>query len=244
MTPERALSPPLQRSGTISRPMGPRQLGSKSPAASPQPPRIDTDIQTGLGSQTPSPLDDDPFLPSSYKKKRYYEGELNDDDSFSSKRALRELHDGSTEVHHKAVTPDQADRYSDQSRRAGKKEDHTSKARAAAELGVGKDLHRAGSLPRSPNTRSLYQRSRDSSLSKPSPLVKSTVVGQKSRLPRKAPPSDLSLYDDENQSPHATAALELHHKPSDLDYTEVSFLPANSFASLTLIRLWTDLSGS
>lgn len=116
-TPERALSPPLQRSGTISRPMGPRQLGSRSPAASPQPMPIARPSHEEPRSRTPSPFDEDPFLPLSHRKKRFYESEANDDDSFSSKRGLRELQDGSTEVYSKSTTPDQSDRYKDSSAR-------------------------------------------------------------------------------------------------------------------------------
>jgi hypothetical protein len=93
--------------------MGPRQLGSRSPAASPQPIPIARASHEELPSRTPSPLDDDPFLPLSHRKKRYYESEINDDDSFSSKRALRELQDGSKEIYSKSTTPDQSDRYAD-----------------------------------------------------------------------------------------------------------------------------------
>lgn len=93
--------------------MGPRHLGSKSPAASPQPLPLDTTADDSQISETPSPIEDDPFLPLSHRKKRYYESEINDDDSFSSKRALRELQDGSTEVYSKAATPEHIDRYGD-----------------------------------------------------------------------------------------------------------------------------------
>lgn len=90
--------------------MGPRHLGSKSPAASPQPP-LDNTADDSQISETPSPVEEDPFLPLSHRKKRYYESEVNDDDSFSSKRALRELQDGSTEVYNKVSTPEQTERY-------------------------------------------------------------------------------------------------------------------------------------
>lgn len=92
--------------------MGPRHLGSRSPAASPQPMYLQSQPVTAEAtlSRTPSPLnDDDPFMPStSTSKKRYHNGDPDPDDSFA-KRALRELQDGSTEVYSKSSSSEESE---------------------------------------------------------------------------------------------------------------------------------------
>ena len=98
----------LQRKSTLTKPLGPRQLGSRSPN-SPYGLRDLNDSTT----TTLSPSVDDPFLPTdlsgSLTKKRSYT-EDKDSDSVSSKRALRQIHEPNDNVYVQkdSVQPDKS----------------------------------------------------------------------------------------------------------------------------------------
>lgn len=112
-----------------------------------------------------------------------------------------------------------ADMYTKQRR------DHTSRARAATDFDGPMELQRTGSLPRSPNTRSLYQRSRgaiDSVAVKPSPLTKAAVASRTNRIPRKPPATDVFSDGNEENITPLDMEVDLLRKQSLQDKQKVS----------------------
>ena len=215
-TPPRDCLSPLQRNGTLSRPHGPRQLGSKSPILSP---RV---LPAGPSrSRTPSDDEDNPFiqnLRSSTGRKRYHEDEGGDDSSISSKRALRAtaaLQNDSARASPKPRGSDPKSRGKVTDRREQGK--NAAVARSAAHKDYSTDLQRTGSLPRSPHTRSLYQQSRPAGSEAATPITQlpsSAVKGPaSSRLPRKPAPAgsdiemELSLVRKQSIAERATVVL-------------------------------------
>ena len=231
-TPPRDCLSPLQRSGTLSRPHGPRQLGSKSPILSPRP------LPPGP-SRTPSDDDNDEDNPlvqnglrSSTGRKRFYDDEGADDSSTSSKRALRAVAAGQYDSPRMSAKP----RGSDPKSR-GKATDRKEQGRSAAvaRSAAGKDyttdLQRTGSLPRSPHTRSLYQQSRPTGVEDTTPtrLPSSAVKGPSStRIPRKPAPTngdiemELSLVRKQSIAERATVSTLRYYRAarSVADYAE------------------------
>lgn len=97
--------------------------------------------------------------------------------------------------------------------------------RSAAEFDGSKELQRTGSLPRSPNTRSLYQRSRgvvESVSAKPSPLTKAAVASRTNRIPRKAPAADVFSDEDVENITPLNMEVDLLRKQSIQDKQKVS----------------------
>ena len=173
MTPmgDAMLSPTaLRRSGTLTRPHGPRALGSRSPAASP----CGLSKSTSAISRPPSRAADenDPFTASrSETRKRSYDENL-EHSSSSSKRPVpdsksRPIADLTTPTSRTASQPRQghADPL-DVSNDVGRgalvlpADTHIEAVPTASRQANSTTTARTGSLPRSPHTRSLFQQSR------------------------------------------------------------------------------------